>query len=125
MAHEVSHATGKAERDVALRIARLLSGAQQKTLGTDKGYDTRDFVTDLRISGITPHVAKYITRSGGSAIDGPAPRATKAMPNRSLPGSKSSRCLAGSNSQLACGNSRPEADQKWGQYSSCLWWLTT
>lgn len=40
-----------------------------------------------------------------------APHATWAMPNRSTPGSGSNRCLAGSNRQQGCGNSRSEADQ--------------
>ena len=70
VASEVSQATGRAEREAALRMARSLRGAHQKTLGADKGYDTREFVADLRINGITPHVAQNITRSGGSAIDG-------------------------------------------------------
>jgi IS5 family transposase len=70
VASEVSQATGRAERVAALRMARSLKGAHQKTLGADKGYDTREFVADLRISGITPHVAQNPTRSGGSAIDG-------------------------------------------------------
>jgi hypothetical protein len=69
-ASEVSQATGKAERDAALRMVRSLNGEHQKTLGADKGYDTREFVADLRINRITPHVAQNITRSGGSAIDG-------------------------------------------------------
>ena len=42
----------------------------RKTLGADKGYDTREFVADLRIRCITPHVAQNTGRSGGSAIDG-------------------------------------------------------
>ena len=70
VASEDSQANGRAERDAALRMARSLRGAQQKTLGADKGYDTREFVAHLRISGITPHVAQNVTRSGGSAIDG-------------------------------------------------------
>ena len=70
VASEVTQATGRAERDSALRMTRSLRGAHQKTLGADKGYDTRDFVADLRISGITPHVAQNTSRSGGSAIDG-------------------------------------------------------
>jgi hypothetical protein len=70
VASEVTQATGKAERGAAVRMARSLKGAQQKTLGADKGYDTRDFVADLRISRITPHVAQNITRRSGSAIDG-------------------------------------------------------
>jgi hypothetical protein len=70
VASQVSQATGRAEHDAAVRMARSLRGAHQKTLGADKGYDTREFVADLRISGITPHIAQIITRSGGSAIDG-------------------------------------------------------
>jgi IS5 family transposase len=70
VASEVTQATGKAERDAAVRMARSLKGAHQKTLGADKGYDTREFVADLRISRITPHVAQNLSRSGGSAIDG-------------------------------------------------------
>jgi hypothetical protein len=70
VASEVTQSTGKAERDAAVRMARSLRGAHQKTLGADKGYDTRDFVADLRISRITPHVAQNLSRRGGSAIDG-------------------------------------------------------
>lgn len=40
------------------------------TLGADKAYDTREFVSDLRSRGITPHVAENITHQGGSVIDG-------------------------------------------------------
>jgi hypothetical protein len=67
---EVSQATGKAERDVSLRMARSLRGAHQKTLGADKIDDTWEFVAGLRIKGITPNVAQNLTRRGGSAIDG-------------------------------------------------------
>ena len=74
VASEVSQATGRADREAAIRMARSLKGAHQKTLGADKGYDTRDFVADLRVSGITPHVAQNISRSGGSAIDGSTAR---------------------------------------------------
>jgi hypothetical protein len=70
VASEVTQASGTAERDSALRMARSLRGAHQKTLGADKGYDTRDFVADLRISGITPHVAQNIQPRRSSAIDG-------------------------------------------------------
>jgi len=55
-------------------MARSLRVAHQKTLGADIGYDTRDFVSDLCISGITPHVAQNNSRSGGSAIDGRSAR---------------------------------------------------
>jgi hypothetical protein len=70
VASELTQATGKAERDAAVRMARALCGAHQKTLGAEKGNDTRDFVACLRITGITPHVAQNVTCSGGSAIDG-------------------------------------------------------
>jgi transposase len=70
VASEVTPADGYGERAAAVRMARSLSGAHQKTLGADKGYDTRDFVADLRISGITPHVAQNIQPRRGSAIDG-------------------------------------------------------
>ena len=35
-------------------------------LGADKGYDTADFVADLRTMCVTPHVAQKVK---GSAID--------------------------------------------------------
>jgi transposase len=70
VASEVTPADGYGERAAAVRMARSLPGAHQKTLGADKGYDTRDFVADLRISGITPHVAQNIQTRRRSAIDG-------------------------------------------------------
>jgi len=51
-------------------MVRSLQGSHQKTLGADKGYDTRDYVAELRISGITPHVAQNIRPPRRSAIDG-------------------------------------------------------
>ena len=40
---------------------------QRVTLGADKGYDTEDFVNELRTMNVTPHVA---AKAKGSAIDG-------------------------------------------------------
>ena len=40
---------------------------RQLTMAADRGYDTSDFVTDLRQKCVTPHVAAKIR---GSAIDG-------------------------------------------------------
>ncbi len=37
------------------------------TLGTDKGYDAEDFVSELRSLNVAPHVAAKVR---GSAIDG-------------------------------------------------------
>jgi IS5 family transposase len=70
VASEVTPADGYGERAAAVRMARSLQGAHQKTLGADKGYDTREFVADLRISGITPHVAQNIQTRRRLAIDG-------------------------------------------------------
>ena len=41
------------------------------TLGADKGYDTQDFVNELRTMNVAPHVA---AKAKGSAIDGRATR---------------------------------------------------
>jgi transposase len=63
----VTQATGTAEREAALAMARdLPRGA---TLGADKGYDTAGFVEDLRGLGVIPHVAQNTTQRR-SAIDG-------------------------------------------------------
>ena len=70
VASEVTQLTGRAEREAALRMARSLKGAHQKTLGADKGYDIREFVVDLSISRVTPHVAQNIQARRSSAIDG-------------------------------------------------------
>ncbi len=63
-----THAYGSAERDAALRMAESLPGTHRVTLGADKGYDTRDFVAELRGMQITPHVAQNDTRRR-SAVD--------------------------------------------------------
>lgn len=70
VASEVTQATFRPEQDSALRMTRSLRGTHLKTLGDDKAYDTMDFLGDLRIRSITPHVARNTSRSGGSAIDG-------------------------------------------------------
>jgi transposase len=67
---EVLQSNGTAERDAALMMMEQIPGAQQVTLGADKGYDTRDFVAECRQMNVTPHVAQNTKRSGGSAIDG-------------------------------------------------------
>jgi transposase len=68
----IAPADGRAEREQALRMADRAHarGFRVRTLGADKGYDTRDFVSDLRKRGITPHVARHCTPRRSSAIDG-------------------------------------------------------
>jgi len=62
-----TQATGTVERDAANEMAADLSGAHQKTIGADKNYDTKGFVTEMRRLGVTPHVAQNTARSGSSA----------------------------------------------------------
>jgi len=55
---EMTLATGTAERDAALTMARRTITKPGSTLGGDKGYDAAEFVNDLRELRITPHVAQ-------------------------------------------------------------------
>lgn len=66
---ELLQCNGTAERDAALLMAERITGGQRVTVAGDKGYDTRDFVKELRGMSITPHVAQNKKRTGGSAID--------------------------------------------------------
>ena len=52
----------------ALLMAESLPGTHRVTLGSDKGYDTRDFIAELRHMEITPHVAQNDTNRS-SAVD--------------------------------------------------------
>ena len=51
-------ASGTAERDAALIMAKRSIKKGGATLGADKGYDTAEFVKQLRDQGVTPHVAQ-------------------------------------------------------------------
>jgi hypothetical protein len=52
-------------------FTRMVVGprSHQKMLGADKGYDNRDVIADLRISGITPHGVQKIQARCSSPID--------------------------------------------------------
>jgi transposase len=65
---EATIATGKCERETALEMLGDLDGAHPITLGADKAYDARDFIQELRVLNVTPHVAQS-DRSRRSAID--------------------------------------------------------
>ena len=67
---EVFQAKGTAERDAALVMLEQIPGGHRITVGADKAYDTRNFVSECRNMKVTPHVAQNTKRSGGSAIDG-------------------------------------------------------
>jgi len=67
-----STADGRAEREVATVLLDEhvhRRGWRGRTVGADKGYDTREFVGDARELGFTPHVTQNTARAGGSAID--------------------------------------------------------
>jgi transposase len=66
---ELSEATGYAERDTALEmLERLGPRKRRRTVAGDKGYDTKQFVADVRELGFTPHLAPNTTRNR-STID--------------------------------------------------------
>jgi hypothetical protein len=69
---QITTATGTAERDVVpgLIDAARGRGLHPRTLGADKGYDTRDCVATLRAQQVTPHVTQNTTKGRRSAIDG-------------------------------------------------------
>jgi transposase len=64
----VTPADGHGERDAALIMLESLPGHQRITVAADKGYDTRDFVAELRAMHVTPHIAQHTT-GRRSAID--------------------------------------------------------
>jgi hypothetical protein len=45
---ELLEANGRAERDAALRMLEQLPGDQRLTVGGDKGFDTAEFVTQVK-----------------------------------------------------------------------------
>ena len=64
---EITHASGTAERQAALKMLERQKRKARLTVGADKGYDCRAFVQGCRQLGITPHVA---AKAKHSAIDG-------------------------------------------------------
>lgn len=65
----VTPANGRAEREAALEMLGSMAGRRRRSVGADKGYDTRDFVAQARGLAVTPHVAQN-TSGRKSAIDG-------------------------------------------------------
>jgi hypothetical protein len=64
----LTEADGHAEREAALAMIEPHADRPGRiTLGADKGYDTEDFVNELRSMNVTPHVA---AKAKGSALDG-------------------------------------------------------
>lgn len=66
---ELLQCNGTAERDAAMLMAERIEGSARVTVAGDKGYDTKEFVQEMRGMKVTPHVAQNLNRPGGSAID--------------------------------------------------------
>ncbi len=67
---DIAQATGRAEREGAVRmLKRQKTETRRWTLGADKGYDTKNFVSECRELDVTPHVAQNIYGHRRSAID--------------------------------------------------------
>jgi transposase len=66
----LTEADGHAERVAALHMIEPQADRPNRiTVGGDKGFDSADFVNELRSMNVTPHVAQN-TRNRRSAIDG-------------------------------------------------------
>ena len=65
----LTKATGTAEREAAIAMVEDLPDTGRITLGSDKSYDTQDFVAEMRRLGVTPHVTQN-NKKRRSAIDG-------------------------------------------------------
>jgi len=55
---QVTHADGYAERNAGRDLMSRIHRKAKVTLGADKGYDSADFITDMRAQDVTPHVAQ-------------------------------------------------------------------
>ncbi|MCD1619374.1 IS5 family transposase [Salipiger manganoxidans] len=66
---EVTQTDGHAERKAALKMVNRHSpgSTRRLTLGADKGYDSADFISELRQMCVMPHIAR---KARHSAIDG-------------------------------------------------------
>jgi transposase len=66
---ELTTATGYAEREAALLMLGRQRRRDRRTVGADKGFDTKDFRDGCRGLKVTPHVAQN-TSNRRSSIDG-------------------------------------------------------
>jgi transposase len=64
----LTQASGTAERDAATAMIAGKAHWRRVTLGADRAYDTRGFVTSMRELNVTPHVAQN-DKNRRSAID--------------------------------------------------------
>jgi transposase len=64
----LTQGTGRAEREAAIDMLRQKPVSKRVTLGADRGYDTAEFIRQLREMKVTPHVAQNM-RNRRSALD--------------------------------------------------------
>lgn len=67
---EVRHACGRGEREGALALIDARGLRPGSTLGADKGYDTEEFVAELKARRIKGHIARNTGGGRRSAVDG-------------------------------------------------------
>ena len=68
VATRVTAASPRAERDAVSEMVQQIRRRKRITMGADKAYDDPKFVSQMRVLGVTPHVAQY-TGQRSSAID--------------------------------------------------------
>jgi IS5 family transposase len=54
---QVTQADGRAEPQAAIAMVEEIPGHHRVTLGADKGYDSKEFVQEMRDHQVTPHIA--------------------------------------------------------------------
>jgi hypothetical protein len=58
----VTKAYGRAEREAAVEMAReILGGLKRVTLAADRGYESREFVGQMKELNVTPHMAQKVS----------------------------------------------------------------
>jgi len=70
VAAQLSAATGRSEVETAIELLGRRGSQRPGTIGADKAYDDREFVTAAKEANMIPHVAQNISRSHSSFIDG-------------------------------------------------------
>jgi len=64
----LTEANSRSEREAAIDMVGELRGTKRCTLGADRGYDTREFVEEMRSMNTTPHIAAK--KPGWTSLDG-------------------------------------------------------
>jgi hypothetical protein len=70
---ELLRANGTAERDAALLMTERIEGSKRVTVAADKGYDTQEFVREMRGMNVT-RMSRRTTNDGAAAPSMGAPR---------------------------------------------------